>query len=120
GTRARATLGGGGFQIEPGAEGTAGAAQDHDPRRAVLRELPEELPQLAHEGTVHRVERVGAVEREPGERVLARDLEWLEHVASGGRRGSVQCSPAARAARFRYPRTPSPERGACRRRAPWH
>jgi hypothetical protein len=33
-------------------------------------------------------------------------------------RGPVQCSPASRAARFRCPRTPSPERGTSRCRAP--
>src|SRR5262249_7678075 len=47
----------------------------------VARQRPEELPELAHQGRVHGVERVGPIERKPGEMVLAVDGQRLVHAA---------------------------------------
>jgi hypothetical protein len=85
------------LQVEPGAERAARPAQDHDARGALLAQAREEVAQLRHERLVHGVELLWAVQREPGDRPLAAEIERrVGHGASGfapRARGSASTRP---------------------------
>src|SRR5262249_22766568 len=68
------------LQVESGAERPPRAAQDQDAGLGVVRQLPEELPQLANEGRAHGIQRTWSVEREPGEVSLALEGEGFVHA----------------------------------------
>src|SRR5262249_32838010 len=68
------------LQVESGAERAPRAAQHQDARLGVVRQLPEELPQLADEGRAHGIQRPRSVEREPGEVSLALEGEGFVHA----------------------------------------
>ena len=63
------------LQIEPGAEGAPGAAQDDDARVAIRRQAAEEVAQLGDHRRVERVECLGTVQRQPGDLAIAADIE---------------------------------------------
>src|SRR4030095_9691118 len=67
------------LQVQAGAEGAPRAAEDEDPRLAIVGQLPEELPELADERRVERVQRVRTMEREPGEMLFTIDAQRFEH-----------------------------------------
>ena len=50
--------------IEAGAKGTSGAGQHHDADGVVVRGIIERRDERAREGAVHRIQLVGAVERD--------------------------------------------------------
>ena len=65
------------LEIEPGAEGTAGAGEHDDARLAVVAERGEEVAQLVDQRAVHGVQRLGAVQRQTGDVILALDEQSL-------------------------------------------
>ncbi len=72
----------GGGEIDAGAEGGAGAGEDHDPDRDIVFEARERLRQRVAGRIVDGVALIGAVEREAGDAALARDLEIAHHSTS--------------------------------------
>lgn len=65
------------FEIESGAEGASRPAHYDDAAGAVVMEAGDEIVQFIRDGDIERVERMRAVQREPGDGTVPRNVESL-------------------------------------------